>query len=131
MAKKKVRRSMPVQIALGSVLDFAFMAALTAAASWLVLGGLIGQGRIGEAALTANALAVFLGSLFAARGFAQKKLPLTLASAVGYLVLLLLGNLLFVGAPAGGWMLVVLPTMGAAALAALLASRKPKAKRRR
>ena len=131
MAKRKGNRSVPVQIALGSAADLLCMAALTAAASALVLGGVIGQGRIGTAALCANALAVFLGSLIAARGFSQKKLLLTLASAGGYVLLLLFGNLLFFGAPPTKALHLIGPALGAALLAALLANRRPKGRRRR
>ena len=131
MGKKKAVRSAPVQIAIGSAADLGFMLALMAIMSALVLGGAIGQGSVQTAGLCANALAVFLGSLIAAKGFSQKRLPMTLASAGGYLLLLLLGNLLFVDAAPTGALAVVLPSAGAAFLAAMLASRKPKTRRRR
>ena len=131
MSRKKGTGSIPAQIALGSAADILCMLVLTAIASWLVLGGAIGQGRIRTAALAANALAVFLGSLFAAHRFAQRKLLFTLASAGGYLLLLLLGNLAFVKGTPDGLLWVMLPALGAATLAALLASRKPKTRRRR
>lgn len=131
MARKKGTGSIPAQIALGSAADVLCMLALTALASALTLGGAIGQGSIQMAALAANALAVFLGSLFAARRFAQRKLLFTLASAGGYLLLLLLGNLAFVKGMPEDVLRVMLPALGAATLAALLASRKPKTRRRR
>ena len=131
MGKKKSVRSVPVQIAIGSAADLCCMLALTAIMAGLVLGGAIGQGSIRTAALCANALAVFLGSLLAAKGFSQRRLPMTLASVGGYLLLLLLGNLLFVGAAPTGALAVCLPSIGAAILAALLASRKPRPRRRR
>ena len=131
MAGKKGTRSVPVQIALGAAAELGLMLLLTAASSALALRGVIGQGSIPTAGLCANALAAFVGSVLAARGFAQRKLLYTLASAAGYLLLLLLGNLLFVSAPPDGACWVVLPALGAAILAALLASRKPKRSRRR
>ena len=131
MARKKGTRSVPVQIAIGSAAGLALMLALTALASVLVLRGVIGQGSIPAAGLCASALAAFAGSLFAAKGFAQRRLLYTLASTGGYLLLLLLGNLLFVSAPPGGILWVAVPALGAAIFAALLASRKPKRSRRR
>ena len=131
MARKKGTGSIPAQIALGSAADILCMLILTAIASVMVLGGTIGQGSIQTAALAANALAVFFGSLFAAHRFVQRKLLLTLASAGGYLLLLLLGNLAFVKGMPEGILRVMLPALGAATLAALLASRKPKTRRRR
>ena len=98
MGKKKAARSASVQIAIGSASDLVCMLALTAVMAALTLGGAIGQGSIRTAALCANALAAFLGSLLAAKGFSQRRLPMTLLSVGGYLLLLLLGNLLFVGA---------------------------------
>ena len=56
---------------------------------------------------------------------------MTLLSVGGYLLLLLLGNLLFVGAAPTDGLAVCLPPIGAAILAALLVSRKPKTRRRR
>ena len=126
MGKKKAARSASVQIAIGSASDLVCMLALTAVMAALVLGGAIGQGSIRTAALCANALAAFLGSLLAAR-----RLPMTLASTGVYLLLLLLGNLLFVGAAPTDGLAVCLPSIGAAILAALLVSRKPKTRRRR
>ena len=130
MGKKKAARSASVQIAIGSASDLVCMLALTAVMAALVLGGAIGQGSIRTAALCANALAAFLGSLLAAKGFSQRRLPMTLLSVGGYLLLLLLGNL-FVGAAPTDGLAVCLPPIGAAILAALLVSRKPKTRRRR
>ena len=70
-------------------------------------------------------------SLLAAKGFSQRRLPMTLASTGVYLLLLLLGNLLFVGAAPTDGLAVCLPSIGAAILAALLVSRKPKTRPRR
>ena len=41
-----------------------------------MLGGMIGQGSIDRAALAANGMAVFVGSLLAGRFCAQRKLPM-------------------------------------------------------
>ena len=131
MAKKKAPRSMPQQIALVCAADLVCMAVLTIAASALVRAGVIGQGRIHTAALAANTMAVFLGSLLAIRGCAQKKLPAAMAGCTGYLVLLLLGNLAFVSAPPGGIVWVAAPAIGCAFLASVLASRNPKPKHKR
>ena len=67
MGKKKAVRSVPAQIVIGSAAELGFMLALTAVMAALTLGGAIGQGSIRTAALCANALASFLGSLLAAR----------------------------------------------------------------
>ena len=131
MGKKKVVHGVPAQIAIGSAADLCFALALTAVMAALTLSGAIGQGSMETAALCANALAVFLGSLLAAKSFSQRRLPMTLVSAGGYCLLLLFGNLLFVGAAPSGVLAVVLPSVGAAALAALLTGRKPRARRRR
>ena len=71
MGKKKAVRSVPAQIVIGSASDLVCMLALTAVMAALVLGGAIGQGSIRTAALCANALAAFLGSLLAHRGMAH------------------------------------------------------------
>ena len=131
MAKKKGTRSVPVQIALASAGELFCMLALSAIAAALVRAGIISQGSMKTAALCASAIAVFLGSLFAAKGFVQKKLPLTMAACIGYLAALLLGNLLFAKGAPQGVLLVAGPALGAALLAALLAGRKPKPKYRR
>ena len=129
MAKKKTR-SLPVQAALGAAKNILCVLVLAAALSALVLGGIIPQEAIGTAAVAANALAVFLGSLITAAGCAQKRLTLVLASCGGYLALLLLGNLLLIG-QMQGWLLIAAPSLGMALLAAVLASRKAKPKRHR
>ena len=131
MAKKKGTRSIPVQLAIGSAADLGFMLGLTAIASALVLSGVIGQGGIPAAGLCANAMAVFLGSLIAARGFSQRRLLSTLTCTAGYLLVLLLGNLLFVSAPPDGVLWVAVPALAASTLACLLVSGKPKRGRRR
>ena len=131
MGKKKAVRSVPAQIVIGGAAELGFMLALTAVMAALTLGGAIGQRSIRTAALCVNALAAFLGSLLAAKGFSQRRLPMTLASTGVYLLLLLLGNLLFVGAAPADGLAVCLPSIGAAILAALLVSRKPKTRRRR
>ena len=131
MGKKKAVRSVPAQLGIGCAAALGCLLALTAVRAALTLGGAIGQGSIRTAALCANALAAFLGSLLAAKGFSQRRLPMTLASTGVYLLLLLLGNLLFVGAAPTDGLAVCLPSIGAAILAALLVSRKPKTRRRR
>ena len=131
MAKKKVQRSVPAQIMFGLAADTACLLAFLAIASALVLGGVIGQGSISKAALTANGFAVFAGSLIAGGGCAQKKLLMIMASCGAYVLVLLLGNLLFVSAPPSGILAVAGPAFCAALIAALLVSRKPKTKRRR
>lgn len=93
--------------------------------------GVIGQGSIPTASLCANALAAFAGSLIAARGFSQRRLLSTLACTAGYLLVLLLGNLLFVSAPPDGVLWVAAPALAASTLACLLVSGKPKRGRRR
>lgn len=131
MARKKGARSVPAQLAIGSAADLGFLLVLTAIASALVLSGVIGQGSIPTASLCANALAAFAGSLIAARGFSQRRLLSTLACTAGYLLVLLLGNLLFVSAPPDGALWVAAPALAASTLACLLVSGKPKRGRHR
>ena len=131
MAKKKVQRSVPGQIAFGLAADAGCLLVFLTAASALVLGGMIGQGSIDRAALVANGMAVFVGSLLAGRFCAQRKLPMILASCGVYILILLLGNLLFVSAPPSGILAVAGGAFCAALIAALLSSRRPKSKRRR
>lgn len=131
MARKKGVRSIPAQLAIGSAADLGFLLVLTAIASALVLSGVIGQGSIPTASLCANALAAFAGSLIAARGFSQRRLLSTLACTAGYLLVLLLGNLLFVSAPPDGVLWVAAPALAASTLACLLVSGKPKRGRHR
>ena len=126
MAKKKGTRSTGVLLAMAAAGEVVLMLALSAISAALVKAGILAQSSIGTAGLGANALAVFLGSLLAARKFSQKKLPLTMAACGGYLALLLLANLLFLpGMPAGA-LGVICPAAAAALLAAVLAGRKPK-----
>ena len=124
MARKKGARSVPAQLAIGSAADLGFLLVLTAIASALVLSGV-------TASLCANALAAFAGSLIAARGFSQRRLLSTLACTAGYLLVLLLGNLLFVSAPPDGVLWVAAPALAASTLACLLVSGKPKRGRHR
>ena len=131
MARKKRVRSVPAQLAIGSAADLGFLLVLTAIASALVLSGVIGQGSIPTASLCANALAAFAGSLIVARGFSQRRLLSTLACTAGYLLVLLLGNLLFVSAPPDGVLWVAAPALAASTLACLLVSGKPKRGRHR
>ena len=131
MAKKKGTRSTGVLLAMAAAGEVVLMLALSAISAALVKAGILAQSSIGTAGLGANALAVFLGSLLAARKFSQKKLPLTMAACGGYLALLLLANLLFLpGMPAGA-LGVICPAAAAALLAALLAGRRPKRRYRR
>ena len=126
MAKKKGTRSTGVLLAMAAAGEVLLMLALSAASAALVRSGVIGQSNIGAAGLLSNALAVFLGSLLAAKQFQQKKLPLTMAACGCYLALLLIANLLFLpGMPAGA-LGVICPAAAAALLAAVLAGRRPK-----
>ena len=131
MARKKGARSVPAQLAIGSAAALGFLLVLTAIASALVLSGVIGQESIPTASLCANALAALAGSLIAARGFSQRRLLSTLACTAGYLLVLLLGNLLFVSAPPDGVLWVAAPALAASTLACLLVSGKPKRGRHR
>lgn len=131
MAKKKGNRSVPVTLAMAAAGEVGLMLALSAASAALVKSGVISQSAIGTAGLASNALAVFLGSLLAARQLQQKKLPLTMAACGCYLALLLLSNLLFLPGMPAGMIGVVCPAAAAALLAAVLAGRKPKRRYRR
>lgn len=126
MAKKKGTRSTGVLLAMAAAGEALLMLALSAISAALVKAGVIAQGSIGAAGLASSALAVFLGSLLAAKQFQQKKLPLTMAACGGYLALLLIGNLLFLPGMPAGMIGVVCPAAAAALLAAVLAGRKPK-----
>lgn len=131
MAKKKGTTSAGVLLAMAAAGEVLLMLALSAISAALVKAGVIAQGSIGAAGAASSALAVFLGSLVAAKQFQQKKLPLTMAACGGYLAALLIGNLLFLpGMPAGA-IGVVCPAAAAALLAAVLAGRKPKRRYRR
>ena len=131
MAKKKGTRSTGVLLAMAAAGEVLLMLALSAISAALVRSGVIGQSSIGAAGLGANALAVFLGSLLAARKFSQKKLPLTMAACGCYLALLLLSNLLFLPGKPAGVLGVICPAALAALLASVLAGRKPKRRYRR
>ena len=126
MAKKKGNRSVPVTLAMAAAGEAGLMLALSAVSAALVKAGVIGQAGICPAGLASNALAVFLGSLLAARQFQQKKLPLTMAACGCYLALLVLANLLFLPGLPAGVLGVIFPAVFAALLAAVLAGRKPK-----
>lgn len=131
MAKKKRVRSVPAQLALGAGVNALCALALESVAAALVLGGVIGQGRISQAALAANALAVFVGSLLSCRMYAARKLWMTLGACGAYLLALLAGNLVAIDAPPSGFTLVTLPALAAAILAVLLAGRQGKGWHRR
>ena len=131
MAKKKGTRSTGVLLAMAAAGEALLMLALSAISAALVKAGMIGQSNIGAAGLVSNALAVFLGSLLAARQFQQKKLPLTMAACGCYLALLVLANLLFLPGLPTGVLGVIFPAVFAALLAAVLAGRKPKRRYRR
>lgn len=128
MAKKKGPEQMPVTIAKGTVANCVCLLVLAALGAALVLGGAVGQGSIGTLALVCSAAAAFLGSLITAARCPQKRLAVTMACCCGYLLVLLMGNLLFVRASPSGFALVVVPAIFAAGLAAMLASR-PRKKR--
>ena len=131
MAKKKRTLTTPAQLALGAGINALCTLALLAAAAGLVLGGLIGQGSMDAAALAANALAVFLGSLLSVRRYPARKAVMCLGACGVYLLALLMGNLLFVKSPPSGFTLVTFSALAAALMAALLAGRPGKGRRRR
>lgn len=98
-------------------------------ASALVLGGVIGQSQIETAAVTAMTLAVFLGCRIGVRGAKEGILFTALMQAGGFLVVLLLMNLLlFADVPSGALPVCGL-TAAAAAVSALTASGRRKGKR--
>ena len=132
MGKKKAVRSVPAQIVIGSAADLGFMLALTAIRGGAHAWRRDRAGEYPDSELFARthwrrSLEVFLRR----RGFRSGGFRLTLLSVGGYLLLLLLGNLLFVGAAPTDGLAVCLPPIGAAILAALLVSRKPKTRHRR
>lgn len=126
--KKKGPERMPVQVAKGIAVDCLCLLALVALGAALVRGGVVGQGSIGTLALVCSAAAVFLGSLIIAARSRQKCLPTAMAACGGYLLVLLMGNLLFVRATPSGFAMVVVPGVLMAGLAAIVASR-PRKKR--
>ena len=117
---------MPVQIAKGIAVDCLCLLALVALGAALVRGGVVGQGSIGTLALVCSAAAVFLGSLIIAARSRQKCLAAAMTACSGYLLVLLMGNLLFVDTPPVGIGRIGCACLGAAALASLIAARRPK-----
>lgn len=96
---------------------------LMAAASSLVLAGVLKPGGIAAAASVCAAAGAFAGALYTAKRRGTQKLVTGMALCGGFDLLLLFGNLLFVDMPPVGFAAICLPTLGAALIASVLASR--------
>ncbi len=99
------------------------LAALIAA---LVLGGIVQQRQIEGAAVFAAGIGALAGAFYAVKMAEQKKLAAAALGAAVYAFVLLMGNLLFVDAPPVGIGRIGCVCLGAAALASLIAARRPK-----
>ena len=96
---------------------------LMAAASALVLAGVLKPGGIGAAASVCAAAGSFAGALYAAKRRDTQKLVTGMVLGGVFDLLLLFGNLLFVDTPPVGFAAICLPTLGAALIACVLSSR--------
>lgn len=99
------------------------LAALIAA---LVLGGIVQQRQIEGAAVFAAGIGALAGAFYAVKTAEQKKLTAAALGAAVYAFVLLMGNLLFVDTPPVGIGRIGCACLGAAALASLIAARRPK-----
>ena len=102
-------------------------AAITLAALFaaLVLGGIVQQRQIEGAAVFAAGIGALAGAFYAVKMAEQKKLAAAALGAAVYAFVLLMGNLLFVDTPVGIGR-IGCACLGAAALASLIAARRPK-----
>lgn len=123
--KKSKREQAVWQIVLSGVLTaLGVMLLLSAAAAVLVLNGVLPVKSIPAAAVVLAAIGAFCGALLTAKRLSGKKLLGAGACCAGYVCLLLIGNLAFSEMPPVRFAVIALPCIGAAFLAALLASRK-------
>lgn len=103
-------------------------AAITLAALFaaLVLGGIVQQRQIEGAAVFAAGIGALAGAFYAVKMAEQKKLAAAALGAAVYAFVLLMGNLLFVDTPPVGIGRIGCACLSAAALASLIAARRPK-----
>ena len=128
---KKPEASAVKRLLRGICLSLLISAALASLLSVVVIGGVIDPKGIPAAACVISAVSVFFGAQMAMHGAASGKLGWACAAAGGYVLVLLLVNLLFIdSAPVGIGRIVISCLIGALA-AGLLAGRRPKPAARR
>lgn len=107
-------------------ISFAAATTLAALIAALVLGGIVQQRQIEGAAVFAAGIGALAGAFYAVKMAEQKKLAAAALGAAVYAFVLLMGNLLFVDTPPVGIGRIGCVCLGAAALASLIAARRPK-----
>lgn len=128
---KKPEASAVKRLLHGICLSLLISAALASILSVVVIGGVIDPKGIPAAACVISAVSVFFGAQMAMHGAASGKLGWACAAAGGYVLVLLLVNLLFIdSAPVGIGRIVISCLIGALA-AGLLAGGRPKPAARR
>lgn len=128
MRKKSERKAKTMwQTALCAAgISFAAATTLAALIAALVLGGIVQQRQIEGAAVFAAGIGALAGAFYAVKMAEQKKLAAAALGAAVYAFVLLMGNLLFVDTPPVGIGRIGYACLGAAALASLIAARRPK-----
>lgn len=128
MRKKSERKAKTMwQTALCAAgISFAAATTLAALIAALVLGGIVQQRQIEGAAVFAAGIGALAGAFYAVKMAEQKKLAAAALGAAVYAFVLLMGNLLFVDTPPVGIGRIGCVCLGAAALASLIAARRPK-----
>ncbi len=123
---KKPEASAVKRLLRGICLSVLISAALASILSVVVIGGVIDPKGIPAAACVICAVSAFFGAQMAMHGTASGKLGWACGAAGGYVLVLLVVNLLFIdGAPVGIGRIVISCLIGALA-AGLLAGRRPK-----
>lgn len=95
---------------------------LALGAAKLILGGSIGEERMGACACAIAAVVAFSASLYVAACMPQKKIVWGMMTAATYGIFLLLGNLLFFGVAYGSVLPVLSCVLGAGLLGSFLAA---------
>lgn len=128
MRKKSERKAKTMWQTALCAAGISFAAATTVAAliAALVLGGIVQQRQIEGAAVFAAGIGALAGAFYAVKTAEQKKLAAAALGAAVYAFVLLMGNLLFVDTPPVGIGRIGCACLGAAALASLIAVRRPK-----
>ncbi len=104
----------------GLGLSLALTAALCALCALLVIKGVLPQTALSIAAGVTAAVAAFGGAHLTARQAGKQKLLCALGACAAYLLVLLLGNLLFVEGSPDGALTVAIPALLAGVIAAVL-----------
>ena len=128
MRKKSERKAKTIWQTALCAAGVGLAAAITLAALFaaLVLGGIVQQRQIEGAAVFAAGIGALAGAFYAVKMAEQKKLAAAALGAAVYSFVLLMGNLLFVDTPPVGIGRIGCDCLGAAALASLIAARRPK-----